>query len=143
MNGTPQDKFRAIVRPLLHLWRSVRVCGMASNIDGQWLNVGILVQLHEDPPTRTDIVSPDPRFLYYEIDYPLESLSDLMGQLINDGFFTLERNQKGGGAFARISMRLTRQNSPETTPRIPWYGPIKREPESSKRASGTKRTSIA
>jgi len=116
---------------------------MASNIDGQWLNVGIRVQLHEDPPSRTDILSPDPRFLYYEIDYPLESLSDLMGQLINDGSFTLESNQEGGGAFGRISLRLTRQNSPETTSPIHWYGPIKHESEASKRASGTKRTSIA
>jgi serine/threonine protein kinase len=137
--GTPAEKFAETVTPLLHLWESVRVRGIAANSDGQWLNVGIRVQLQEDPLSRSDIISPDQRLLYFQVDYPLASLPDLIQQLVGTDSYILEDSRGTGGAFVPILLRPKRSDE---APQANWYGPTKREPDAKMRESGLLRTSI-
>jgi hypothetical protein len=139
MSGTSADKFIEITKPLLHLWQAVRVSGMALYNNGQWFNFGIRVQLLEDPPTKKDIQSPDQRFLYYEIDYPLEALPNVVGELTSGSVFNLEKDYGAGGAFAEISLKTPGQPGLG----VNWYPPNKREPAHRQRDSGVRRTSIA
>lgn len=112
------------------------------NVNGQWLNVGISVDLRENPPTRRDIQSPEQRFLCYVMDYRIESLSDVMGQLIDHGYFTLQDDQNGGGRSAQVFLRPNPPNAPVTTSPISWYGPAKRESKSPHQAGETQRSAI-
>lgn len=140
MNKAPGDKFIETVTPLLHLWQAVRVSGMALYNNGQWFNLGIRVQLIENLPTSADIQSPDQSLLYYVIDYPLELLRDVVGQLTRASAFTLEKEHGAGGAFAEISLKPIR---PETGLGINWYPPNKREPTPEQRKQGIRRSYIA
>src|SRR5215472_7161243 len=110
MNKTPPEKFIEAIRPFLSLWESVRVSGMASYTDGRWFNVGIRIQLEQDPPSKAEIVSPDQRFLYYVKDYRLESLTDVTEQIVNGTFYRLENM---GGAFSDIWFKKVSPNSPQ------------------------------
>jgi KAP family P-loop domain len=140
MTGTPADKFIETITPLLHLWQAFRVSGMALYNNGQWFNLGIRVQLQENPATSRDIQSPDQRFMYYMLDYPLESLSHVVGQLSNGNAFTVEKDHGTGGAFAEISLKPVRSESGLS---VNWYPPMKREPTPEQRKSGVRRSSIA
>jgi serine/threonine protein kinase len=139
MTVAPADRFIEAVKPLLHLWQTVRVSGMACYLNGAWSNVGIRVQLQEHLPSISEIQSPDQRFMYYMIDYPLQALPDIVGQLTEAGSFTLEQNRGTGGAFAEISLKPPR---PESGMGVHWYPPNKREPTPAQRKSGARRTSI-
>src|SRR2546422_7130384 len=142
MSGAPAEKFTETITPLLHLWQCVRVSGMAVNVNGQWLNIGIRANLHENAPSRRDIESPDHRFFYYVVDYPVESLSDVMGQLIKDASFMLENDQNGYGTFAQILLRPNPPNPTVTASPISWYGPMRRESKSPQRAGEAQRSAI-
>src|SRR5260370_40455291 len=137
MSGTSPEKFIEITKPLLHLWEATRVSGMALHHNGHWLNAGIRVQLLENPPTKKDIQSPDQRFLYYVIDYPLEFLPNVVEQLTNGGMFLLENTTEQ--AFTEISLKTPGQPGLG----VNWYPPTKREPTTQQRNSGVRRTSIA
>jgi hypothetical protein len=139
MSETPAEKFFETITSLLHLWQTVRVSGMASYDNGQWFNVGIRVQLLENPPTSADIQSPDRRFLYYVIDMPLKDLQDTVGQLTRESTVTIEK-EHGAGSFVEISLKPAR---PESGLGVSWYPPSKREPTPQQRTSGIRRTSIA
>jgi hypothetical protein len=140
MDATPAEKFHEIIDPLFHLWQSARVSGMAVNIVEQWFNIGISVQLLDEPPTSAEIQSPDSQFLYYVMDYPVNRFSDILAQLTDSAAFTLEKTP--GGAFAKILLRPTSSTPEKTASQINWYGPTKREPTPQQRAAGVKRTSV-
>ena len=127
MSETPAEKFNDTLTPLFHLWSSIRVSGMALNIVRQWFNLGIRVQLLDIPPTNPEIQTPDPRFLHYVIDYPLDRFSHVIGQLTGSASFTLEKST-GGDAIAEILLQPTLTTPAQTASRISWYGPLKREP---------------
>jgi serine/threonine protein kinase len=112
---------------------------MALYTDGQWFNLGIRAQLLENPAASRDIQSPDQRFLYYVIDYPLEFLPNVVGQLTKGSAFTVEKEHGSGGAFAEISLKPKRGESPSGAL---WYSPIKREPTAEQRKSGLHSSSI-
>ena len=139
MSETPAEIFIQKVTPLLHLWRGVRVSGMAVYKKDQWFNAGARLKLIEDPTTSTDIESPDQRFLYYVIDHPLDSMGPLLEQLTKGNVLTIEKKRGQGGTFAEISFRPIRPEAGSPN----WYPPTKREPNVEQRKSGTRRTSIA
>lgn len=146
MSEPSLNKFNEAIKPFLPLWQSIRVSGMALNTSGQWTNIGIRIQFRENLPINTNrdrvMRSLDQHFLYYEVDYPLEFSTDIIGQLVNDGFFVLGDTSQEGGAYVQIFLKSTQANLPGRNSTTSWHGPSKNEPTLNRSIPKPLRTSI-
>jgi len=141
MSETTTKKLVDILNPLFHLWSSIRVSGMAVSVAQRWYNLGIRAQLLDCPLANPEIRVPDSRFLHYVIDYPLNRFALIVGQVVDNASFKLEKNPDGD-EIAEILLAPTLTTPTKTAANIAWYGPTKREPSQEQRKSGMRESSI-
>lgn len=141
MNEPPPQKFMDMIKGFLPLWRSIRVSGMAANIEGRWCNIGMRVELLGAVPARSEIVFPDPNFLYYVKEFDFDCLANVLNQLTLNGSFTLESKVVADSVEIFLRPKLSNALTPLSP--INWYGPNRREPNQENSHPGPRCTSIA
>lgn len=119
------NDFLERVAPYQKLWGSLRASGAAVNVDGTWFNLVIRVELVEEPPSKTEIQSLEPHFLYYVAHFPMSVAENVIRQIVLGGRFELKRDVENSGAFAEILMKRGPDKA-DGTPSAPvhWGMPL-------------------
>ncbi len=143
MSENALREFFAGIAPYLKLWKWLRTSGAAINIGGGWYNLAIRLEFIEDGPFKTEIHSPEPRFLYYAVHFPIGEAEDIIRQIVLSGHFELRTAADEAEVFSVIQMKREQENAVGAQPMpIQWSAPMRRDAGTPGDKSGQTRTSI-
>ena len=114
--------FADLIAPFHGLLKSIRVSGVALNVNGGWFNIALCMECRESELKDRMVAFADRQLLYYAVDYPLGAMNDLIGGVEANGFFTLDARESGAEPVTRIFLSRHASNSQEALSRISWYG---------------------
>jgi len=118
--------FLSNIAPYLKLWAGFRVSEAAVNLDGAWLNLAIRGEFLESSPARNEMHSPEPHFLHYMVEFPLDVMEAVIRRIVLEGFFELGSGDSA--AYARVLMKRERENTNNVQAGpVQWSGPFIRE----------------
>lgn len=129
MNGDPLRQFTESIQPLRSLWQSARISGMAVNIEGRWISLGLRASLSELPPVQLEIKSlaSCTNFLYFDGRCSVEHFDSLAEELVHQGCLSFHADHSAA-AGSQTFVYLNRQSADEpatSSPRIParthWF----------------------
>lgn len=134
--------FLSQIAPYMKLWAAFRVCGVAVNLDGSWFNVAIRGDFLEGYSTTKERHCPEPRFLYYVAEFPINEMEAVVRRIVLEGVFEFENGESDAGTEAKILMRRERENSGNVVPSPVQWSTFVREAGLPGDRTGQKRTSV-
>jgi hypothetical protein len=121
-------EFLSNIAPYLKLWGSLRASGAAVNLGGTWFNVAVRLEFIEDQPVKKQMDSPEPHFLYYVVDFPINAVENVIRELVLGAQVELQSGDGDSCAYARIRMKREPENASGAPPTpVQWSTPILRE----------------
>lgn len=114
MNGDSLSQFTKAIQPLRSLWQSARISGVAVNINGRWISLGLRLSLSELLPVQLEIKSLPSygNFVYFDGRCSAEYFDCLAEGLVHQGCLTLQPNYSATGG-SRTFVYLNRQAAAE------------------------------
>jgi hypothetical protein len=136
------NDYLSSIAPYQKLWATLRVSGIAVNLNGAWFNVAIRGEFAESSPARKEMHSPAPHFLHYVVDFPINAMQAVVRRIVLEGVFELKSGKADSGSYASISMKRERENTSNVAPSPVQWSPFIREAGLPGDSTGQKRTSM-
>jgi len=82
--------FGPVVDPFAHLWRKVRISGVALLNNERWISLSTRIALSPHQLEPDFFIQPTPEFIGFSIDAPIEKLDDFAETVKAKGSFTVQ-----------------------------------------------------